>query len=512
MSKGQPLPSVLRATTMERPVNQDVNTDLLFPVNFSQNGAKFVFDKKGVLDSNSQLNLAQIVVNSASPAVDTNSVLPTSTGALAMIRRAYLEIGGRRVSDLVQVGQYSTWKRLHFSNEYKKGIVEPKQGGNDVFVGSAAAGIRAANDTVSQASRGFEMPVGTLGRESSEFAVNDYATADFGKQDPTKTAPPTKPKRRITRDANTTPSFAVGLGQLIPFLAGGVQLPLFAIREEVSLVIEWADNTFGHRFYPPRLDSAGVALNATNCSSTMIENKCFMCVDYLFYPDLMAGLAEEIMQRGGYDVPYTEILTQENMLITDGAATSFNNNFQLALGGKKVKNIVVQKELVDGANESIINIGRYNSLAFRLGEQVQLNIDSNNWYSQPLSNGSLQKHEADMVEAMPLQLCDYRWSWFNQVDSATGATPANGEGLTDRQLNGYAQTAECGSQHWIGIKLENSFGQGRRMSNLPVIYTTQSRPGVGLAADDAGSQRRLRFFTGIQKVLNISQGIVTQIE
>ena len=28
---------------------------------------------------------------------------------------------------------------------------------------------------------------------------------------------------------------------------------------------------------------------------------------------------------------------------------------QLALGGKKVKNIVVQKELVDGANESILN-------------------------------------------------------------------------------------------------------------------------------------------------------------
>jgi len=511
MSKGQPLPPVLRATTMERPVNQDVNTDLLFPVNFSQNSCKFVFDKKGVLDSNSQLNLAQIVVNSASPAVDTNSVLPTSTGALAMVRRAYLEIGGRRVSDLVQVGQYSTWKRLHFSNEYKKGIVQPKQGGNDVFVGSAARGLRATNDTTTQASRGFDMPVGTLGRESSEFAINDYLSAGFGEQDVTKSDEADPPKRRITRDANTTPSFAIGLGQLIPFLSGGIQLPLFAIREEVSLVIEWADPTFGHRFYPPSVDSAGVALTATNCTSTMIENKCFMCVDYLFYPDLMAGLAEEIMQRGGYDVPYTEILTQENMLITAGGATSFNNNFQLALGGKKVKSIVVQKELVDGANESILNIGRYNSLAFRLGEQIQLNIDSNNWYSQPISNGSLQKHEADMVEAAPLQLCDYRWSFFNQTDN-TGAFGANGQGLSDRQVNTYANNAECGSQHWIGIKLENSFGQGRRMSNLPVIYTTQSKAGVGLAAADAGSERRVRFFTGIQKVLNISQGIVTQIE
>ena len=510
MSKGQPLPPVLRATTMERPVNQDVNTDLLFPVNFSQQGAKFVFDKKGVLDSNSQLNLAQIVVNSAH-ANDTNSTLPTSTGALAMVRRAYLEIGGRRVSDLNQVGHYATWKRLHFSNEYKKGIVQPKQGGNDVFMGSAARNIRATNDIVGIASRGFDMPVGTLGRESSEFAVNDYATAGFGTQNASKTDVADIPKRRITRDASTTPSFAVGLGQLIPFLSGGVQIPLFAIREEVSLVLEWADPTFGHRFYPPQTDATGAAQNATDCTSTMIENKCFMCVDYLFYPDLMAGLAEEIMQRGGFDVPYCEILTQENMLITTAAQASFNENYQLALGGKKVKHIIVQKELVDGANESLNNLGRYNSLAFRLGEQIQLNIDSNNWYSQPISNGSLQKHEADMVEGMPLQLCDYRYSWYNQVDAA-GNLGANGDGLSQRLVNTYTNASEGASQHWIGIKLENSFGQGRRMSNLPVIYTTQSKPGVGLSGADQDTQRRVRFFTGIQKVLNISQGIVTQIE
>tara|TARA_Y100000114_G_scaffold60327_1_gene55288 strand:+ start:6208 stop:7743 length:1536 start_codon:yes stop_codon:yes gene_type:complete len=511
MSRGQPLPPVLRATTMERPVNQDVNTDLLFPVNFSQQSCKFVFDKKGVLDSNSQLNLAQIVVNSAH-ADDTNSTLPTSTGALAMIRRAYLEIGGRRVSDLVQVGQYSTWKRLHFSNEYKKGIVQPKQGGNDVFVGSAARVIRATNDIVTQRTRGFGMPTGTLGRESSEFAVNDFdSSATYGTQQADQSDVADPPKRRITRDPNTTPSFAIGLGQLIPFLSGGVQIPLFAIREEVSLVIEWADPTFGHRFYPPQTDAAGNAQNAADCTSTIVENSVFMCVDYLFYPDLMAGLAEEIMQRGGFDVPYTEILTQENMLITGAGDGAFNSNFQLALGGKKVKHIIVQKELVDGANESINNLGRYNSLAFRLGEQIQLNIDSNNYYSRPLSNGSLQKHEADMVEASPLQLCDYRYSWFNQTDPA-GAIGANDVGLSARLVNTYTNDSECGSQHWIGIKLENSFGQGMRMSNLPVIYTTQSKPGIGLAAADQDTQRRVRFFTGIQKVLNISQGIVTQIE
>ena len=50
------------------------------------------------------------------------------------------------------------------------------------------------------------------------------------------------------------------------------------------------------------------------------------------------------------------------------------------------------------------------------------------------------------------------------------------------------------------------------MSNIPIIYTTRSKSGVGLAADDQDTQRRMRFFIGVQKVVNISQGLVTQIE
>lgn len=510
MSSGRALPPLLRTAPMERPVNQDVNTDILFPVNFSQSSCKFVFDKKGILDSNTQLNIAQIVVNSASPAVDTNSVLPTSTGSCALVRRAYLEIGGRRITDLAQVGHYNTWKKLHMSNEYKKGVVHVKQGGNDVFVGSAARNIDAPS-AVSIKSRGFNQPYGTLGRESDEFANQQLSGAAFGVQDAFKTDTADPAGRRITANAATSPSFTISLGQLCPMLAGGIQLPLFAIREEVSLVLEWADDTFGHRFYPPATDSAGVALNATNCKSTIVENSVFLMCDYLFFPDLMQELAEEIMQRGGYDVPYTEQIVQENMLITGAADTAFNQNYQLAMGGKKVKHIIVQKELVDGANESILNIGRYNSLAFRLGEEIQLNIDSSNWYSQAISNGSLQKHEADMVEGVPLQLCDYRYSWFNQVDN-TGAIVGSSRGLSNRLVNTYSNEAECGSQHWVGIKLENSFGQGMRMSNIPIIYTTRSKSGVGLAADDQDTQRRMRFFIGVQKVVNISQGLVTQIE
>ena len=508
---GKGLPPVLRATALERPVNQDVNTDILYPVSINQSQCRFHFNRTGILDSNSQLNLSQIVLNSAKAGVDTNSVLPTSTGALAMIKRAYLEVGGRRVSDLQDVGHYATWKRLHMSNEYKKGIVQPKQSGNDVFVGSAARDIRVSNDVVTQRQRGFTVPLGTLGRESSEYAIDDTNFVGFGVQSTLKTKTQDADARLITADEATTPSFAVGLGQIIPLLSGGVQLPLFAMRETVSLVIEWADNTFGHRFYPPPVASDGTAQNPANCTSTIVTQNIFLMVDYLYFPSMMAELADEIMNRGGFDIPYTEELVVTNTLPIGAADTTFNQNYQLAMGGRKVKHIIAQKELVDGANESIVNIGRYNSLAFRFGESIQLNIDSNNFYSQPLTNGSLIKHEADMVEGTPLQLCDYRYSFFNQVDAA-GAQPANVAGLSDRLVNNNPNNAECGSQNWTGIKLENSFGQGLRMSNLPMIYTIKSKAGQGVAADDQDTTRRMRFFVGVQKVINISQGIVTTVE
>ena len=497
---GKALPAVLRTDTLERPENQDLNTDILRPVNFSQQGCKFVFEKKGILDSNSQLQIAQIVVDSTQPAVNTSSVLPTDTGAMAMIKRAFLTIGGKRVSNLDDVGHFGTWRRLHFSNEYKKGVAMVKQGGNDVFVGSASRTI-AGNSATAINARGFAAPYGTLGRESSEYSINSDAAASFGLPEDAKSDTRDKKRNHLTNDASTTPNWVVGLSQIIPFLVG-VQLPLFAIKEEVALNIEWADNTFGHRFYPPQSVSVGgvpTAIVATNCTSTMVENRCLIMADYLFYPELMGELAEEIMSRGGYDIGYDEFLTQ--MGHTTYITGDMNNEYQLAMAGKRVKAVIVQKELVDAANESINNIGRYNSLGLKNGVEPQLNIDAKNWYSQPLSNQSLQKSCADQVEGVPLQLCDYRWSWINQQG-------AGGLGLSNRLVNTYPNAAAAASQKWIGIKLENAYGQGVRVSNLPMIYSEK----VNVDATQNNQSRRVRFYVKTQRLLNISAGLVNMIE
>ncbi|MGI9555594.1 MAG: hypothetical protein ACR2M9_01920, partial [Cyanophyceae cyanobacterium] len=485
------------------PVGQDINTDLLYPVNFSQTGAKFVFQQVGVLDSNSQIILSQ-TCNQVG-AAEQECYLPTATGALAMVRRAWLTIGGRRVSNLDEVGHYNTWRRLHFSNEYKEGVAIPKQGGADIFVGSAARAKAGAASTTAVEANGLSATnpntgggYGTLGRVSSEYSKNPANGLQLANAAGTSTPAGDV----ITSNAATTPQYSVGLQQLIPFMIG-VQIPLFAIQEEVALNIEWADNTVGHRFEVPSANAG----NANAIFSTMVENSCFIVADYLHFPSQMETLRDEIMNKGGFDIPYDEI--QLTTHTTEAlAAGSVNTEVQIPLGGKSVKSIVVQQQLVDGANERINNIGRYNSMALRNGQSVNLTIDSKPFYANALANPSLQLSEANAVEGgVPLQECMYRYSWNNQV----GATGTNSKlGLSDREYNGYGNSSECGSQFWVGIKLENMMGRGVRMSNLPAIFNRRST--VDAAAPDVGNQHRLRFFAKTARMLNISGGVVNMIE
>ena len=496
---GQPLPQVLRTDTIERPeVRGDVNTDLLFPVAFNQNQAKFVFDRKGILDSNSQLQIAASVVEVNGAGGELQAFYPTSVGAPALISRAFLEIGGKRVSDLQDLAHYTTWKRLHFSNEYRKGIAMPKQAGNDVFMGSASRSI-APNSATAIRARGFTTPYGTLGRISSEYSQR-LTTLPIGEQTATGSDTTDRPKRFITDDPDTTPTFTIGLSQLIPFLIG-VQLPLFAIREEVSLHIIFNEPKADIAFCVPQVDAGGVPINKANCVSTIVEKKFLIMADYLFYPSMMAEIAEDIMSRGGYDIPYLEVLEQRNF--TSYTTGDFTNDYQIQVGGKKVKFIVVQKEQ-QGLNA---NFGNYNSVSLKEGMTYNFKIDSNNVYSLGVANTALQKTEADAVEGVPLVLNNYIYTFKGQTDG-NGILNVNDFGLTDRLVNTYSQTLECGSQGWVGLKLENAFGQGQRISNQPIIY---SERGQVFPADN-NTSRNVRFWIGTQRLLNISSGIATILE
>ena len=185
------------------PVNQRVETDILFPVSKSQSSVKFVFDKKGILDQNSKVRLKCLVPQQAGPA-EGNSFFPIHTGVSAMISRAWLEIGGRRVSTLERVGDYNTLLNLSYTPEYKKLILQTQEGVSDHIVG--------AEDTAGT----------TTGLIGSSGELNTTVDKSI----------------KLKSTSALSPEFSIPLSRLIPMLKG-FQLPLFAIDQEVSLTIEF---------------------------------------------------------------------------------------------------------------------------------------------------------------------------------------------------------------------------------------------------------------------------------
>lgn len=508
------LPDVLKVTPLRRPVDQECSTDILQPTTFSQTSCKFVLPNVGILDANSQLHLAQIVVDSGNPGEDSKAYYPATTGACALVQRCYLTIGGKEVCDVRDVNQYINWKRHHYSNEYKKGIAMPHQAGNDVYMGSAGS-VDAVNFTAQQKSaRGFLPPYGVIGRESSEYCFDESAGTTFAEQISAKTAVDDKEKRLIPYEASRTPGMLIALAQLIPLLVG-VQLPLFAIEQEVAIHIEWSPATWGHRFMWNGVNAEGNIVDKDDLTSTIVEDEVFLVMDTLFYPSLMMDIKEQIFSRGGYSINFDDVITQTNYLNykeSDGLTT---HDFQVPLSGKRVKRVIVQKQSDLEALTEAICCGYYNSVALRLGEEYNFRIDNNNVYSIPIKNTALQRQEADAVEGIPLVMNSNLYSFKNNVDG-NGLIPANGEMITPRTLNSHSQENKIGTQHYIGLKIENAFGQGHLMGIHPLIYTekgilTSNDVGTGVSPNKE-SNRIVRFFAVYQKIMNINNGIVEVID
>jgi len=491
---GNSLPPVLRTDVLERPENQRLETDLIYPVSFSQSSVRFVFPRKGILDSNSQFKFKLTAERSDGAAfgADEFCFLPTFTGAASAISRAFLEIGGRRVATLQDVGHFLTWKRTHYSNEYREGIAKPKMGGDDVFLGSASSAYPPA------------APYGQVGRFSNPMAQSVAAGNNK-----------TQNKYHLKKSAQESPEWVLSLSQLIPMMRG-VMLPLFAIRQEVSLTIEFQKDELNTRI----MRNNTLVAAAVPCKSSFVQADTYIMADFLFYPELLGALGNEINGKGGYDLVYDEVQVAYN---NDkhpqppapappgwNAGDIVRIETFLPLGGKRVKSVIQQSQLGTGADEGDVLGGIYNSQdCLNSSESMNLTIDSKPFYAIAIKNGSLQFSETNQVEGVPLQLADINYSMFSErgLIQAPNTGGTNVEGITDRTFNGLDQQ-DGGLMHWLGIKIANAANQGVRMSNTPMIWSRERVVSAGEEIQDW----TLRYFITTERVLNISNGIVNMIE
>tara|TARA_R110002110_G_scaffold247228_3_gene463557 strand:+ start:3796 stop:5253 length:1458 start_codon:yes stop_codon:yes gene_type:complete len=485
MSKNQsaPMPEVLRPSALQRPANQRLTTTILYPVVANQKQLVFNFNRTGILDRNSRLNLQLLV---SLDGTGTYPYAPSNSGCASWVKRAYLSIGGRMVSNLSDANHYMTYDRLHHSNCYRDGIMLNTQGGNDTFVGSnEAAYPKTAN-------------WGTLGRRdpSQEHQVIAATTL-------------TNPIAGLSNTGDSAPEYSMPLAQFIPLLRN-MQLPLFALNQDVSLTIELAGTGKNAGDVGVRYVNNGGDPTTAGATSSFNLPACYIMMDTLYYPNKMSEIADDMNSRGGYNVSFDEILTQvDNETWT--AETPSTQQHQIQVAGKKVKNLIFQ-------NSSLVKNqgGIFNSQALVRGVEYNATIDSVPVYTEGLSNAALQFSETDTLERLHLRCPLWRYCMANQTNFAQTGLPGVNCGFTDREFNEYSQEEEQGSQYWTGIKLENAQGEGRVMSSLPIVLTRKVQPQIvdvnpGGAAGNT-KVNNLRTFITTQRRLNMNRAGTTLLE
>ena len=460
------------------PVNQRIETEIMYPVSFSQSQVKFVFDKKGILDANSQVRLKLKVAKQGGGA-DTSAFLPINTGISSIVNRAWLEIGGRRVSTLERVGDFNTFLNMGYTPDYRQNILQPKEG----YYGSVGP-ASAVNDT----------QTGVIGIAP---LVDDIVSSQFS-----------------LTDDDTSPEFALALSRLVPMLKG-FQIPLFAIDQEVSLVIEWNTKGLNGRFQIPT--------GSVETASTIDEESCVLMTDYLYYPENMNDIAMKIGSPTGYSHFYEEVLTiesTENSLGTDpgaGLHQPSKYSHQLALAGKTVKSIIVQPVKVGNAL-----CGDYVANDDQIEDNYNWVIDSKPYYANDIKNSAFKYKEACSVLGRSLSINNWEYCFLNQVSPVIGAgggifTLAD-SGFTDLTLEGHTQQLRTADQSWRGVSFaKESLGVGgRKISNLPILFNrTRQIMNANVyptAIADFNTSVLMRFFAITTKILLMRNGQTTVVQ
>lgn len=304
------IPDLLKIGAIPSETDMDVLTDILDPVVHNDNYVRFAFQNKGILHSQSKLQLALTNVTGHS------CMLPLNTGIYNLIDRVRFSIGAKTVSEIQDFNhfmgyksifmsqeamkereQYLTSRIMNYGFEYKDAEFDAGNsylwgwdGSNPGGAGAVAPGnIALANSEADHLSidNGIDAGIVTGGpgyaaggviQHQNKFAtVGGVATSSAGNGQAIYKAGYWMDLERQSVD--TEPTFQLSLADLVPFLKTQ-QIPLYMLDELVTLELFFTPKS--ERLYAPGRTAAEV--QATGDIKTS-ETK--MIADYLFYPNEM---------------------------------------------------------------------------------------------------------------------------------------------------------------------------------------------------------------------------------
>ena len=479
------LPAVLNVATIPTIENMEVKTEVLDPITITSTQAIFQIPKTGILDGGSMLQLGVT-------AADTN-FFPLTTGIHGLIKSVFLKVGGKVLASNDDYAHYTTMMRQFETPEHRAYVDMVKTGATGDRWGVVGSGRLAFRD--------LDATIDTTGPDE---------TLD------TFTVPALM--RPTTSDA-TTPLFTIPLSTLLPMMRSR-QLPLLAIKDHVYLEVnfnEQAAGTSGKVLCSDKGSEAGSLVTLSKPNVKFIS-------DHLYYTQpQMAGVVAQTLSAKGLSVLYEDLITTFASIPAPAGGIAADTivpqvvERQIAVSGKTIRHVMVASK---NQGESHPLHGDYFSRDLIVPTAYNFRINDQRIYDRDVVAPPRKYQELAAVTGKPLMVPSQIYSYDTDSDKEKLPTMTlNQCSVTIGKVCGHQMASAASvitdgdlrsTSSYIGYDATtsgmNTLGNGAQIGVKPISLQ------MTLARSDAGDQklaRDVRIFTGVERVFNLRNGVIT---
>ena len=374
------VPDLMKLSQIPSDLEQNVDTDVLEPVVFSQSFCRFQLQNKGFLHS-----FSSIVLNLEAPTANPNATYPTNIGIHSLIERATLKVGAKTICEIEDFANYMGYKSMFIDNAIN-------QERESVISGRITAHQLAFAELQDTNASSYTI-------DNNTYKVNNIAAAPFtGLFLPTYSAGGQASASFVEQGYQVKdnlllvnkPELRISLADLFPFLRFN-QLPLYMIDEPISIELVWTPQDGTKRFVCQ--DTGSDPTERLNIEQGSVK----LVADYIFYngqtmTDYQNANREMNFNYVDYRLTkrtYAYNDTNKQILNVGGAGRIVNKIF-VAMGQDSASNVGLLNSYISQAPSlSGSNVGR-----------LTTNVRYNDHFLYPIDRtlGAIQFHDIVQTE------------------------------------------------------------------------------------------------------------------
>ena len=466
----QSLPDVLNVQPLPSIQTMNIETNQLDPIVINQNFARFVLERKGILDVGSTFTFSVHPTDTANG--DKQCFLPVKTGIHSLIKRAVLKVGTKVLATSDDYNFYQTIKRAFKTNEEKAQKDLVKVGSLDVM------------EPDNQGTGKYQM-------KSVIYSNATTSTID--------------PALALTVSETDCPVFSIKLSELFPMMKN-VQLPLYLIAENVSIELSFSSQPAGTEGVISVFKDGYTAGTGMKVGT---DNVKFLA-DYLTYEnERMDATAKLVMSDTGLVMPYEDLILTSSTVPkvapdpTGTAVVSQSVVRDLGLSGRNVRSIVLHDHIV-GHNTLV---GVYGSNAYNVPDAYNWRINDKLVYSRDVINEARKQNQLSHVFSTNINCLNVEYSNDLITNKQAPNNVKNQDIIKDNTFEGKDMTELQGQLHFEGVDLSvsplNVAGAGMMVGQKPVEHIrTLFRTATN------NNDRELRYFSLVERMMTLKAGQV----